>query len=226
MFQISKSWHQLLQSELESEEFKNLQAFLNKEYSSYTIYPKPENVFAAINLVSYKNVKVVIIGQDPYHGPKQAHGLSFSVEGDVAFPPSLQNIFKEAVNDCGITYPTTGNLHCWARQGVLMLNTVLTVRAGSPNSHKGKGWELITKRIIELLNQREEPVVFMLWGGNAKSFLKLIDQSKHHVLQAAHPSPLSANVGGWFGCKHFSKCNEILTKLRKDTIDWQVKECK
>ena len=222
MFVISKSWYELLKDKLESEKFKTFSEWLNKEYNSKTIYPKPENVFNAINKVKYNDVKVVIIGQDPYHQPNQAHGLSFSVEGDVATPPSLKNIFKELNSELGCYVPNNGNLTKWANQGVLMLNSVLTVEYNKPNSHKGKGWEEITSAIINLLNKRETPVVFLLWGANAKALGKNIDTTKHFVLSASHPSPMSANQGGWFGNGCFKKTNEILSSLGKTPIDWQI----
>ena len=222
MFIITKNWYELLQNEFNSDKYKNLEKWLNNEYSNKTIYPEPKNVFNALNLVKYKDVKVVIIGQDPYHNPKQAHGLSFSVEDDINIPPSLQNIYKELESDIGCYIPNNGNLTKWAKQGVLLLNSVLTVEKNKPNSHKGKGWELITSRIVECLNNREEPVIFLLWGNNAKGFMKYIDTNKHYVLTAVHPSPMSANQGGWFGCHHFSKTNEILLKLNKTPIDWQI----
>lgn len=222
MFIITKNWYEKLKNEFESEEYKNLENFLNQEYTTKTIYPEPKNVFNALNLVKFNDVKVVIIGQDPYHNPNQAHGLSFSVEKDIAIPPSLQNIYKELKNDLDCYIPNNGNLTKWAKQGVLMLNSVLTVEKNKPNSHKNKGWERITKKIVELLNEREDPVIFLLWGGNAKLIGKDIDTKKHFVLTAVHPSPMSANQGGWFGCKHFSKTNEILTTLNKEIIDWQI----
>lgn len=222
MFVIKKNWYEKLKDEFESEEYKNLEKFLNTEYTTKTIYPEPKNVFNALNLVKFEDVKIVIIGQDPYHNPNQAHGLSFSVEKDVAIPPSLQNIYKELSTDLNCYIPNNGNLTKWAKQGVLMLNSVLTVEKNKPNSHKNKGWERITKRIVELLNERESPVIFMLWGGNAKAIGKDIDKSKHYVLTAVHPSPMSANQGGWFGCKHFSQANAILNKLNKEPIDWQI----
>lgn len=222
MFVISKSWFALLKNVLESENFKNLCAWLNNEYKTKTIYPKPENVFNAINKVKFEDVKVVIIGQDPYHQPNQAHGLSFSVEGNVAIPPSLQNIFKELKNELGCYIPNNGNLTKWAKQGVLMLNSVLTVEYNKPNSHKGKGWEKVTTEIINLLNKREKPVVFLLWGANAKAIGKNINTNKHYVLTASHPSPMSANQGGWFGNGCFKKTNEILVELNEKPIDWQI----
>lgn len=222
MFRIAKSWYELLKPELESEKFTKFSGWLNTEYNTKTIYPKPENVFNALNLVPFNKVKVVIVGQDPYHGPKQAHGLSFSVEGDVLIPPSLQNIFKELNQELGCYIPNNGNLTKWARQGVLMLNSVLTVEAGHPNSHKGLGWELITSKIVELLNNRKEPVIFLLWGANAKALLKNIDANRHYIFTASHPSPMSANQGGWFGNGCFKKTNETLQKLGLTPIDWQI----
>ena len=222
MFKIAKSWYELLKPELLSEDFSKFSSWLNTEYNSKTIYPKPENVFNALNLVPFNKVKVVIIGQDPYHGPNQAHGLSFSVEGNVAIPPSLQNIFKELKDELGLYSPNNGNLTTWALQGVLMLNSVLTVEAGHPNSHKGLGWEKITNKIVELLNNRNDPVVFLLWGANAKAMAKNINASHHYVFTASHPSPMSANQGGWFGNGCFKKTNETLLTLGLEPIDWQI----
>lgn len=222
MFLIKKNWFDLLKSEFETTQYKELESWLNFEYQNKIIYPKPENVFNALNLVKYNDVKVVIIGQDPYHNPNQAHGLSFSVENDVAIPPSLKNIYKELHDDMGCYIPNNGNLTKWAKQGVLLLNSVLTVEKNKPNSHKNKGWEQITGKVVELLNQRVDPVIFLLWGSNAKAIGKNIDRNKHYVLEAVHPSPMSANQGGWFGCHHFSKTNEILKKLNKTPIDWQI----
>ena len=175
------------------------------------------NIFSALKITDYNAVKAVIIGQDPYHGPNQAHGLCFSVQKGVAAPPSLVNIFKEYVNDLGYPMPRSGDLTPWAKNGVLLLNTVLTVRGGAAASHKGIGWEKFTDRIIELLSERKEPIVFILWGGFAKSKAALITNSHHHILTAAHPSPLSA-YNGFFGCRHFSKANELL----KEPIDWKL----
>ena len=222
MFLIKKNWFDLLKSEFTTTQYKELESWLNHEYQNKIIYPKPENVFNALNLVKYNDVKVVIIGQDPYHNPNQAHGLSFSVENDVAIPPSLKNIYKELHDDMGCYIPNNGNLTKWAKQGVLLLNSVLTVEKNKPNSHKNKGWEQITGKVVELLNQRVDPVIFLLWGSNAKAIGKNIDRNKHYVLEAVHPSPMSANQGGWFGCHHFSKTNEILKKLNKTPIDWQI----
>ena len=222
MFLITKNWYERLSNVFDSVKYKDLEKWLNIEYNSKTIYPAPEKVFNALNLVKFDDVKVVIIGQDPYHNPNQAHGLSFSVEKDIQIPPSLQNIYKELQSDLGCYIPNNGNLTKWARQGVLLLNSVLTVEKNKPNSHKGKGWELITSTIVKLLNERESPVIFLLWGGNAKNIGKDIDKNKHFVLTAVHPSPMSANQGGWFGCKHFSKTNEILKSINKQPIDWQI----
>ena len=218
MFIITKNWYEKLQHVFETPKYKELETFLDNEYKTKTIYPAPEKVFNALNLVKYNEVKVVIIGQDPYHNPKQAHGLSFSVEEDVNSPPSLINIYKELQNDLGCYIPNHGNLTKWAKQGILLLNSVLTVEKNKPNSHKGKGWENITEKIISLVSQKSEPVVFLLWGSNAISFASKI--AKHHlVLTAPHPSPLSA-YRGFFGCGHFKKCNDFLIFQGKAPIDW------
>ena len=219
MFPITKNWFELLKNEFNSKEFKELQTFLNNEYATYKIYPEAKNVFNALNLVKYDDVKVVIIGQDPYHQPHQAHGLCFSVLEGTKLPPSLQNIFKEIEDETGKKPNTNGNLTSWAKQGVLLLNSILTVRESCPNSHKNKGWELITSKIIKLLSERKDPVIFLLWGANAIQLGKDIDKSRHYVLTCAHPSPLSA-YNGFFGCGHFNKTNEILRKLGKKEIEW------
>ena len=222
MFIITKNWYEKLKHVFDTPTYLELEQFLDHEYNTKTIYPAPEKVFNALNLVKYDDVKVVIIGQDPYHNPKQAHGLSFSVEEDINPPPSLINIYKELQNDLGCKIPNHGNLTKWAKQGVLLLNSVLTVEKNKPNSHKGKGWELITSKIVKCLSDRNDPVIFLLWGNNAKGFMKYIDINKHYILTAVHPSPMSANQGGWFGCRHFSKTNEILKTLNKSPIDWQI----
>ena len=220
---IAKNWYNLLKEEFDKPYFAELEKFLSSEYSHYTIYPEEKNIFNALNLVPYDQVKVVIIGQDPYHGVNQAHGLCFSVQKGVELPPSLQNIYKEIHNDLGIEMSTTnGDLTPWAKQGVLLLNSVLTVRAGLANSHKGKGWEQLTSAIIQKLNEREKPIIFILWGNNAKEVAKDVDTSKHFVLTAPHPSPLSA-YSGFFCCKHFSKTNELLKAIHEKEIDWQIK---
>lgn len=222
MFVLCNQWRQLLKHKLQSDSYQNLIKWLAHEYNNNIVFPKMENVFNALNLVGPQDVKVVIVGQDPYHGENQAHGLCFSVEKDVKLPPSLRNIYKELQNDMGCNLSKSGNLTKWAKQGVLLLNTVLTVEKGKPHSHKNKGWEQLTGEIINVLNNREKPVIFMLWGGHAKKYAKDINTNKHFVLTANHPSPMSANRGGWFGCKHFSKANEILTSLNNSPIDWQI----
>lgn len=219
MIQIRKSWYDLLKSEFDKPYFKELQKFLDSEYSHYEIYPSNDKIFNAINHVPLEKIKVVIIGQDPYHEPRQAQGLSFSVPEDVEIPPSLVNIMKEIEADLNIKCLNNGNLERWANQGVLLLNTVLTVRRGQANSHKDKGWEKITRKIIEIAGKREEPLVFLLWGSYAQSYSDLI-ASQHLVLKAPHPSPLSA-YRGFFGCKHFSKCNEFLINHGKEPINWE-----
>lgn len=219
MIQIRKSWYELLKDEFNKDYFKKLQEFLKEEYSTREIYPSEQNIFNALNHVPLDKIKVVIIGQDPYHEPNQAQGLSFSVPENVDIPPSLVNIMKEIEDDLHITCYKNGNLERWANQGVLLLNTVLTVRRGIANSHKDKGWEILTRRIIEIVGQREKPAVFMLWGSYAQSFAPLIAK-QHLVLKAPHPSPLSA-YRGFFGCKHFSKCNEFLIKNGESPIDWR-----
>lgn len=218
MIKITKSWARLLKEEFSKPYFKNLQVFLEEEYSRFDIYPKTDFIFNALNSTKYENVKVVIIGQDPYHEPNQAHGLAFSVQDGVALPPSLQNIYKEIESDLNIKCISSGNLQRWANQGVLLLNTSLTVRRGQANSHQNKGWEILTKQIIKLLSTRKDPMVFILWGSNAQSFAPEIE-SQHLILKAPHPSPLSA-YRGFFGCKHFSKANDFLIKHNKTPIDW------
>ncbi len=219
MIRITKNWANLLKDELNKPYFKKLQAFLEEEYSTHTIYPAMENIFAALNAVKYEDVKVVIIGQDPYHEPGQAHGLAFSVQDGITLPPSLENIYKEIQSDLGITCQKSGNLSRWAKQGVLLLNTSLTVRRAQANSHRGKGWEIFTNEIIKLLSKRQDPIVFLLWGSNAQSFAPEI--APHHlILKAPHPSPLSA-YRGFFGCKHFSKTNEFLKLHGKQPINWE-----
>ncbi len=221
MVHIGNSWDEILKDEFKKEYYLKLRQFLKEEYHTKTIYPDMNNIFNALRYTAYEDVKAVILGQDPYHGPNQAHGLCFSVQKGVAPPPSLQNIFKELKSDLGIEIPNTGELTPWTKQGVMLLNTVLTVRAGQANSHKGMGWEIFTDRVIEILNQREEPIVFLLWGAPAKAKAKLITNPNHYILSAVHPSPLSA-YNGFFGCRHFSKTNEILRSLGKKEIDWKL----
>lgn len=223
MVNIGNSWDNLLAEEFSKEYYKNLRKNLAVEYKTRTIYPAMENIFNALKYTSYEDVKVVLLGQDPYHGPNQAHGLCFSVQKGIQQPPSLKNMFKELESDIGIKAPKHGCLTDWTKQGVLLLNTVLTVREGEPNSHKKLGWTIFTDKIIELLNKRDDPVIFVLWGKNAIDKLPLITNSNHYVLTAAHPSPLSASRG-FFGCKHYSKINNILTSIGKKTIDWKISE--
>ncbi len=216
---IGNDWDLLLKDEWEKPYFKELCLFLKEEYKTQTIYPKKQDVFSALKYTSFADIKVVIIGQDPYHGENQAHGLCFSVLDGVKFPPSLRNIFKELNDDIGKEIPKSGQLDEWAKQGVLLLNTVLTVREGCPNSHKGKGWEIFTDRIIEEINKKTTPVVFLLWGANAQEKAKVITNPIHKKLVSVHPSPLSAHRG-FFGCKHFSKTNEILEQNGILPIEW------
>lgn len=218
---FGNDWDALLAEEFEADYMKNLQQFLAQEYRERVIFPPKDDVFNALRYTPYQDVKVVILGQDPYPGKGQAHGLSFSVRDGIALPKSLQNIFKELQEDVGFQIPRSGCLEKWAKQGVLMLNTVLTVREGEPNSHKGKGWEQFTDKVITLLNMREQPVIFVLWGANAKAKLNLITNPRHYVLSSQHPSPLSA-YRGFFGCKHFSKINIILQRNQMQPIDWQL----
>ena len=220
MFVIRKSWWEKLKPEFEKDYYKNLEKFLMREYAQKTIYPSPENVFNSINQVPLEKVKVVIIGQDPYHEPKQAHGLCFSVENGVELPPSLKNIFKEIEAELGIKN-TNGNLIKWAKQGVLLLNTVLTVEKGRANSHKNMGWENITRRIIQLVNEQNSPIVFLLWGSQAQAFSEYLNNPNHLVLKCAHPSPLSA-YNGFFGCNHFIKANEFLKQHGIEPIDFST----
>ncbi len=218
---IGNDWDNLLKEERDKPYYKNLRKFLIFEYKHYNIYPDMYDLFNALKYVSYENTKVVILGQDPYHGWGQAHGFSFSVKKDVPIPPSLLNIYKELQYDLGLFIPDNGDLTKWARQGVLLLNTVLTVREKSPNSHRGRGWEILTDRIIELLNKRDKPMVFILWGANAKSKERLITNKNHLILKSVHPSPLSA-YRGFFGSKVFSKTNEFLRANHMEGIDWQI----
>ena len=218
---ISPSWKALLSSEFEKPYFQALTAFVKKEYSEHTCYPKGKEIFAAFDQCPVENLKVVLLGQDPYHGEGQANGLSFSVRGGIAHPPSLVNIFKEIEEDLKLPYPESGNLSRWAEQGVLLLNATLTVRANTAGSHQGQGWETFTDAVIKSISDNCQHIVFLLWGGFAKKKMALIDTQKHCVLSSGHPSPLSANRGHWFGNKHFSKTNEYLTSVGKENIDWK-----
>ncbi|MBE7086725.1 MAG: uracil-DNA glycosylase [Clostridiales bacterium] len=219
MIKISEEWDEILKDEFSSPEYLKLREFLKEEYSTKTIYPSMYDIFNSMKLTSFKDVKVVLLGQDPYHNQGQAMGLSFSVPNGVQIPPSLQNIYKEIGKELGIATPNSGDLTGWAKQGVLLLNAVLTVREHQANSHKGKGWEFFTDAIIKKISDQKEGVVFLLWGGNARSKRTLIDRSKHLVLECAHPSPLSA-YNGFFGCGHFIKTNEYLIKNGVTPIEW------
>jgi len=222
MVHFENDWEDMLKDEFQKEYYQKLREFLITEYKTQTIYPNMYNIFNALKYTSYNDVKVVIIGQDPYHQPNQAHGLAFSVAKGTNPPPSLQNIFKEINSDVGINnMGKHGELTKWATQGVLLLNNVLTVRDSSPNSHKGKGWEIFTDNVIKILNQREKPMVFILWGANARAKTKIITNPNHLVLQSAHPSPLSA-YNGFFGSKPFSKTNEFLVQHGMTPIDWSI----
>ena len=221
MIKITKNWANILKNEFEKPYFKKIQEYLENEYQKYDVYPSMDNIFNALNLVKFEDVKVVILGQDPYHEPGQAHGLSFSVLDGVALPPSLVNIYKEIESDLGIKCEKSGNLTRWAKQGVLLLNTTLTVRKGQANSHSEIGWKIFTHEIIKALSKREKPIVFMLWGNHAKSFLPILNNPNHLILQSAHPSPFSAR-NGFFGCKHFSKCNDFLRSHNIEPINWKI----
>lgn len=219
MVSLENDWDELLKSEFESPYYLKLREFLKAEYSTKRIYPPMHDIYNALRYTSYQNTRVVILGQDPYHGQGQAHGLCFSVKKDVASPPSLKNIFKELNAEYNIPAPATGELTGWAKQGVLLLNTTLTVREGQPQSHKGQGWEILTDRIISLLNDKDTPIVFILWGSNARAKKALITNKSHLILEAAHPSPLSA-FNGFFGCNHFVDANNFLRRTGQAEINW------
>jgi len=218
---IAPSWKSVLSDEFEKPYFHDLVRFVKSEYQNYTCLPKGNEIFNALNYTDFDKIRVVIMGQDPYPNPGHAHGLCFSVQEHVKpFPPSLKNIFKEIEQDLGKNSPENGSLTRWAKQGVLLLNAVLTVRAGTPRSHQGKGWEQFTNAIIEKISSQQQDIVFLLWGGDAKRKIKLIDASKHYVLTSGHPSPLSANRGYWFGNQQFSKTNKFLQSKGMKEIDW------
>lgn len=221
MVNIGNRWDEVLEGEFDKEYYRRLRAFLIQEYREHTVYPDMYDIFNALKATSYEEVKAVILGQDPYHEPGQAHGMAFSVKPGVKTPPSLVNIYKELKDDIGMDIPGHGYLQSWADQGVLLLNTCLTVRAHQANSHRGKGWEQFTDRVIELLNERQKPVVFILWGANAKSKTRLITAPQHLILTGAHPSPLSA-YNGFFGGRYFSKTNEFLEKNGESPICWDI----
>lgn len=218
---FDNDWQDLLQEEFEKSYYQNLRKYLIKEYSTKIIYPDKYDIFNALKFTSYSDVKVVILGQDPYHGPNQAHGLSFSVKKGVKIPPSLVNIYKELQDDIGCYIPNNGYLESWAKQGVLLLNTVLTVRAHEANSHRNIGWEIFTDKIISLLNNRTDPIVFILWGNPSIAKTKLITNKQHFIITSPHPSPLSA-YRGFLGSKPFSKTNEFLKSINKEPINWQI----
>ncbi|PLX05801.1 MAG: uracil-DNA glycosylase [Marinilabiliales bacterium] len=218
---IDDSWYAKLEEEFNKDYFKNLKDFLVEEKAKYRVYPPGSQTFTAFNLTPFDKVKVVVLGQDPYHGPVQAHGLSFSVPNGIKIPPSLLNIYKELKQDIGFEIPTHGYLEDWAKQGVFLINATLSVRAHSAGSHQKKGWETFTDKVISTLSEERENIVFLLWGNYARAKKVLIDESKHLILEAAHPSPLSA-YNGFFGCKHFSATNEYLESKGVEPIKWQL----
>lgn len=219
---IGNDWDEILEDEFEKEYYQKLRAFLDEEYARYTVYPKPRDLYNALRYTSYANTRVLILGQDPYHEEGQACGLSFSVNKGIKLPPSLQNIYKELKSDLNIDTPSHGDLSSWATQGVLLLNTVLTVRAHEANSHANKGWEILTDFIIQKLNEKDTPVVFILWGNNARKKKAFITNDRHLIVESAHPSPLSAH-NGFFGSKPFSKTNDFLIANNLEPIDWRIK---
>lgn len=217
---IEESWKEKLHDEFEKPYFEGLIGFVKEEYKSQTVYPPGKLIFNAFDSCPFDACKVVILGQDPYHGPGQANGLCFSVNDGVPKPPSLLNIFKEVNEDVGVPMPVSGNLQRWADQGILLLNSTLTVRAGDAGSHQKKGWETLTDAVIQRINDEKKNIVFLLWGKYAQDKGSIIDESKHHVLKAKHPSPLAAKWGGWFGTRHFSQTNEYLEKVGREKIEW------
>lgn len=221
MVNIGNDWDEILRDEFSKEYYLKLRAFLKQEYSTHKVHPDMFDIFNALKWTSYADTKVVILGQDPYHEVGQAHGLAFSVQKGVRIPPSLLNMYKELNSELGCYIPNNGYLEKWARQGVMLLNSALTVRDGLANSHRGKGWEIFTDRIVELLNDREDPVIFLLWGSNAKEKMKVITNPQHKILTTVHPSPLSASRG-FFGCGHFKTANRLLNQMGKSEIDWQI----
>lgn len=221
MVQFGNSWDEILADEFSKDYYLKLRKFLKNEYATHTVFPNMYDIFTAFKSTDYYGVKAVILGQDPYHEPGQAHGMAFSVKPGTPTPPSLQNIYKELNQSLGCYIPNNGYLLKWAEQGVLLLNTTLTVRSGQANSHSNAGWQVFTDNVIKKLNERKEPIIFLLWGSNARKKTEFIDKSRHFIFEAPHPSPLSA-FRGFFGCNHFAKTNQILTQLGKETIDWQI----
>lgn len=223
MVNIGNKWDEILADEFQKEYYLNLREFLKREYTQYTVFPPMNDIFNSLRYADYDNIKAVIIGQDPYHEPNQAHGLAFSVKKGCPIPPSLKNIYAELEADLGIPPCHHGELTSWAKQGVLLLNNALTVRRGQANSHRGKGWEILTDKIIQCVNEKPEPVVYLLWGANAREKTKIINNPNHFILTAAHPSPLSA-YNGFFGCRHFSKANDFLRSKGAEPIDWRLED--
>lgn len=221
MVHIGNDWDELLAEEFEKDYYTKLRAFLRDEYRNHTVYPDMYDIYNAFKLTSYNDTKVVIFGQDPYHEPNQAHGLAFSVKKGVRIPPSLVNIYKELNAELGCYIPDNGDLTKWAKQGVMLLNSSLTVRGGTANSHRNIGWEMLTDAVAKLYNEREKPIIFMLWGNNAKEKMKIITNPQHIILTSVHPSPLSASRG-FFGCNHFKTANKILERENMGAIDWQI----
>ncbi len=221
MIKFNNSWDEILKDVFSTPEYENIRSFLKSEYSSYTIYPNMYDIFNCFKLTDYNDVKVVILGQDPYHEVGQAQGICFSVPNGIKLPPSLKNIYKELNSDLGLPIYTSGDLTKWAKRGVLLLNTVLTVREGQANSHKNCGWQWFTDQVIKKISNKDKPVVFILWGGNARSKKAIIDQNKHFIVESAHPSPLSA-YNGFFGSKPFSKTNKFLKENNLGEIDWSL----
>lgn len=221
MVHIGNDWDELLAEEFNKDYYIKLRKFLSEEYENHTVYPDMYDIFNAFKLTSFNDTKVVIFGQDPYHEPNQAHGLAFSVKEGVRIPPSLVNIYKELNAELGCYIPDNGNLTKWAKQGVMLLNSSLTVRSGMANSHRNKGWELLTNAVAKIYNEREKPIIFMLWGNNAKEKMNIITNPQHIILTSVHPSPLSASRG-FFGCNHFKTANKILERENMGAIDWQI----
>ena len=223
MIILNNDWDKILSEEFDKPYYQELRHFLDQEYATHTVFPLPKDIYNALRYTTYQDCKVVILGQDPYHEKGQAHGLSFSVNKGIAIPPSLENIYKELHDDLGCKIPHHGNLEKWARQGVLLLNAVLTVREHQANSHRGKGWEILTDTIIKKINEKDSPVVYILWGANARRKKEFITNPKHYIIESVHPSPLSA-YNGFFGSRPFSKANRFLIEHGETPIDWEIDE--